>query len=135
MPVSLRPSRICCALAVAAASVVSAVPPAVAAGDEAAARITARPSENVVAPGETVVLRGRYTRRDVPAADHRVKVQTGSVGQWRTLDGARVHTDSEGRYRVRVILYRKGVRDLRVVGVVPGPRDEAFERVTLMVKR
>ena len=99
------------------------------------AEITARASDNVVRPGETVVIRGSFTSAGEPAGSHRVKVQTGQVGAWRTLDGARVRTGSDGRYRVRVVLYAEGVRDLRVVGVVPGPREEAFERLTLMVKR
>jgi hypothetical protein len=99
------------------------------------AQITARSSEDGVEPGETVFIRGLFTIAGNPAAAHAVKVQTGHVGSWRTLDGARVRTGPDGRYRVRIVLYAKGVRDLRVVGVVPGPRDEAFDRVTLMVKR
>lgn len=101
---------------------------------EGSARITARASQDVVEPGETVVIRGLFTIAGDPAAAHAVKVQTGYVGNWQTLQGARVRTGADGRYRVRIVLYAKGVRDLRVVGVVPGPRDEAFDRVTLLVK-
>ena len=107
----------------------------VAAGSAQGARITARSSADVMAPGEQFVLRGRFTIGGSPASDHVVKVQSGYIGAWRTLDGARVRTGPDGRYRVRVVLCVKGVRDLRVVGVVPGPRDEAFDRVTVMVKR
>jgi hypothetical protein len=122
-------------LAAVAAGVImagTAVGPAVTA--EASAQITARSSEDVVEAGEAVILRGRFTIAGDPAAAHVVKVQTGYVGNWQTLKGARVRTGSDGRYRVRVVLCARGVRDLRVVGVVPGPRDEAFDRVTLMVK-
>lgn len=105
-----------------------------AATEGGSAQITARSSQDVVEPGETVVLRGLFTIAGDPAAAHAVKVQSGYVGNWQTLEGARVRTGPDGRYRVRVVLYAKGVRDLRVVGVIPGPRDEAFDRVTLMVK-
>jgi hypothetical protein len=39
-----------------------------------------------------------------------------AVGGWENLSGAVVSTNSEGRYRVRVILFAGGDRDLRVVG-------------------
>jgi hypothetical protein len=97
--------------------------------------ITARASDDVVAPGETFVVRGIFTRGGAPAVDHVVKVQSGYVGNWEDLPGARVRTGDDGRYRVRVLLYQPGVRDLRVVGMVPGPRREAFDRLTLMVRR
>jgi hypothetical protein len=121
--------------AVAALLVLLAGAVPVAAGSAQVARITARSSADVMAPGEQFVLRGRFTIGARPASDHVVKVQSGYIGAWRTLDGARVRTGPDGRYRVRVVLCVKGVRDLRVVGVVPGPRDEAFDRVTVMVKR
>lgn len=125
-------TRIAGAVAALLLLLAGAVP--VAAGS-AAARITARSSADVMAPGEQFVLRGRFTIGARPASDHVVKVQSGYIGAWRTLDGARVRTGPDGRYRVRVVLCVKGVRDLRVVGVVPGPRDQAFDRVTVMVKR
>lgn len=126
-------TRIAGAVAALLLLLAGAVP--VAAGSAAAARITARSSADVMAPGEQFVLRGRFTIGARPASDHVVKVQSGYIGAWRTLDGARVRTGPDGRYRVRVVLCVKGVRDLRVVGVVPGPRDQAFDRVTVMVKR
>lgn len=121
--------------ALAAGALLVPLPPAVADHETRSATITARSSQDVVQPGEQVVLRGRFLRSGSPAAGSVVKVQTGHVGDWRTLDGARVRTGADGRFRVRVVLHRPGVRDLRVVGVVPGPRREAFARVTLMVRR
>jgi hypothetical protein len=97
--------------------------------------ITARDSDDVVATGETVVVRGRFTRGGAAAVDHAVKVQSGYVGHWEDVRGARVRTGDDGRYRVRVVLYRHGVRDLRIVGIVPGPRRNAYDRLTLMVRR
>jgi hypothetical protein len=97
--------------------------------------ITARASADVVATGETVVVRGRFTRGGAVAVDHAVKVQSGYVGHWEDVRGARVRTGDDGRYRVRVVLYRHGVRDLRIVGIVPGPRRNAYDRLTLMVRR
>lgn len=98
------------------------------------ARITARSSEDVMAPGEQFVLRGRFTIAGKPARHHTVKVQSGYIGAWSTLQGTRVLTGSDGRYRVRIVLSVRGVRDLRVAGIVPGPGKEAFERVTVLVK-
>jgi hypothetical protein len=126
-------TRVVSAVAVLALLLTAAGP--VAAGSAEAARITARSSADVMAPGEQFSLRGRFTIGDRPAGNHVVKVQSGYIGAWTTLDGARVRTRPDGRFRVRVVLCVKGVRDLRVVGVVPGPRDEAFDRVTVMVKR
>jgi hypothetical protein len=137
MRATARPTRVALTAAVVPLLVLAGAGVAVADhhSDPRQAHITARASEDVVAPGETVVLRGKLTRGARPAAGHRVKVQTGYVGHWETLRGARVRTDGQGRYRVRVVMHVTGVRDLRVVGMVPGPADEAFARVTLMVKR
>jgi len=96
--------------------------------------LTARASDDVVATGETFVVRGRFTRGGAPAVDHAVKLQSGYVGHWHDLRGARARTGDNGRYRVRVVLYRHGVRDLRVVGIVPGPGGNAYDRLTLMVR-
>lgn len=125
--------RVLSALAVTA--VLAAGASDASASPAAGADITARASQDVVATGETVVLRGLLTRARMPSAGSLVRVQRGHVGAWQNLDGARVRTGPDGRYRVRVVLYRHGVRDLRVVGVRPGPARDAFARVTLMVKR
>jgi hypothetical protein len=109
--------------------------PAVATPAAPGPAINARASDDVVAPGESVVVRGRFTRGGAPAVGHTVKVQSGYVGHWADLPCARVRTGDDGRYRVRVVLYRHGVRDLRVVGIVAGPRRNAYDRLTLMVTR
>jgi hypothetical protein len=50
-----------------------------------------------------------------PVGDAVVRVRTYVDGRWVDIKGARVTTNDEGRYRVRIVLYRKGDRLLRVV--------------------
>lgn len=85
--------------------------------------ITVHPSDTKVSSGEQFILRGRLTRHGEPIDNGRVRVAARYPdGDWDDLAGAVVTTDSEGKYRVRVILSMTGNRDLRVVGNPPGDR-------------
>ncbi len=82
-------------------------------------RISAFVSDSTPASGEQFVVRGKFFRFGEPAADRPVKVQAWRDGAWNQLTGARVTTNDEGGYRMRLILSQTGQRDLRVVGVSP----------------
>lgn len=92
-----------------------AAPAAAAAADPAASRISIRPSDYNPDQGEQFLLRGRMTSDGDPVAGVKVRVQTYRAGGWEPLPGAVVTTNDEGRYRVRVVLFQDGDRDLRVV--------------------
>ena len=103
----------------AGATVVSLTPTAAAAEAAAVAKsaITVRASDHhEVDPGEQFVLRGRMSSQGSPVAGATVRVQAYRDGGWEPLSGAVVRTGSDGRYRVRVVLFSGGDRDLRVVG-------------------
>jgi membrane protein implicated in regulation of membrane protease activity len=124
MNTSTRRAAVTAAASVAMTAVAVAAPSLDAA---AAARprshITVHPSDTSVAAGQQFVLRGRLTRHGEPIENGRVRVAARYPdGDWDNLSGAVVATDSEGRYRVRVILSMAGHRDLRVVGDPPGDR-------------
>lgn len=97
-------------------------------------KITVRISDPTPVAGQTFVLRGRFTLGGADAAGHTVKVQTYRNGHYRQIDGARVTTDSEGRYRVRLILLTRGVRDLRVAGVAGGHHSNTYHRFVVEVQ-
>jgi hypothetical protein len=109
--------------ALTAGAVASAGPSAAA---ERRADITARASDDTVGSGEQFVVRGRFTIASAPAAGRTVKVQGRYGDDWRPIRGAVVTANSEGRYRVRIILSVEGDRTLRAVGVVPGPAHNAY---------
>ena len=110
----------------AAATAAVTVVPAVAAP---ASRITVQTSDATVRSGEEFVLTGRLT-----PANGVVRVATRTSSGWEPLSGAVVHTRSDGTYRVRIILQRRGDRVLRVLGdpVRAGARN-AVARVAVSV--
>lgn len=83
--------------------------------------ITARVSNPTPAAGEEFVVRGNYVFEGLPAGGHAVKVQTYRDQRWINIEGARVTAQADGDYRVRVVLFIRGVRDLRVVGISGTP--------------
>ena len=83
------------------------------------AAITAHPSDSTVQSGEQFVVRGRFTIDGHAAGGRTVKIQAEVGGDGRPISGARVQTQSDGTYRVRLILSTRGDRDLRAVGVAP----------------
>lgn len=88
--------------------------------------ISVRVSDSTPASGEQFIARGKLIMGGRPAADHVVKVQTWRDGAWEQISGAKLHTSSDGSYRMRLILSQTGERTLRVVGV--GQGDEPTER-------
>jgi hypothetical protein len=96
-------------------------------------RISAFVSDSTPASGEQFVVRGKFFRFGEPAADRPVKVQAWRDGAWNQLTGARVTTNDEGFYRMRLILSQTGQRELRVVGVSPAGSRNAFHRFTVTV--
>ena len=104
------------------------------ADDPAPSRITVRPSVSEPDPGQQFLLRGRLRSEGEPVAGATVRVQTWRDGGWQRLKGAVVTTNDEGRYRVRVILFQDGDRDLRVVGN-PAGDDIRTARATTVVAR
>ncbi len=78
-------------------------------------------------------MHGRFFRAGDPAADRPVKVQARRDGAWIQLTGARVTTNDNGGYRVRLILSQTGKRVLRVVGVTPRGTRNAFHRFSVTV--
>lgn len=118
--------------AVAAATAAATAAPALA-DDPAPSRITIRPTVSEPDPGQEFRLRGRLRSEGEPVAGATVRVQTWRDGGWQRLKGAVVTTDDEGRYRVRVVLFQDGDRDLRVVGN-PAGDDIRTARATTVVR-
>jgi hypothetical protein len=120
-------------LAVLSALTASMSPAAATPLTHGGSRITAHASDVTPDAGEQFVIRGRYTLEGATGAGHVVKVQTYRRGEWLDIDGARVTAGAEGRYRVRVILSIRGVRDLRVVGVSGGRQHNSYHRLVVEV--
>jgi len=110
----VRRTAVAGATAATAASLLVASPAV--AEEPAPSRMTATPSKFQVDPGEQFVIRGRMLSEGDPVVGAPVRMRTWSDGRFVDINGARVTTNSEGRYRVRIVLYRKGDRLLKVVG-------------------
>ena len=127
----LRRTAIAGAAAAAAASLLVAAPAV--AEEPAPSRMTAIPSKFQVDPGEQFVVRGRLLSEGEPVVGAPVRVRTWSdEGRFVDIEGARVKTNSEGRYRVRIVLYRKGDRLLKVIGNPAGDDIATARRNILM---
>jgi len=98
------------------------------------AHITAHPSDTTVDSGEQFVVRGRFTLDGHAVGNRTVKIQTLLRGSWQPITGARVQTNSDGTYRVRVILFTDGDRTLRAVGESPGRIRNAYKRFYVHVR-
>ena len=128
--VTAAATSVLAATALTAGAVVTAAP--VTAADRRA-DITARPSDSTVQSGEQFVVRGRFTIDGEPAVGQLVKIQAKYGQDWQPITGARVTTDTEGKYRVRIILGQKGDRRLRSVGVAPRKIKNAYEPFSIQV--
>jgi hypothetical protein len=128
----MKKLRIGAAAVVALAPLALAAAPAQACGGCDDGDITVRVSDTTPASGQQFIARGKLTMGGLPAADHVVRVQTFRGGEWVAISGARVTTNEDGKYRVRLILSMKGKRVLRVVGV--GQGDEPTERQRFTVR-
>ena len=97
----------------AAATTMMAVAPAQAV-DLAPSHVNVRTTDDTPQSGETFRLKGAAFSEGVkvPAT---IRVQAWRNGEWVQLDGARMHTNTDDNYNMRVILQTKGERTLRVV--------------------
>ena len=90
-------------------------------------------SDYRVSSGEQFIVRGRvtlgYGRNKIAAPPSIVRVQTKLHGSWNNLRGARVRSNGNGRYRVRVVLGMEGKRRLRVRVKTPKFRKSVKSRV------
>jgi hypothetical protein len=96
-------------------------------------RISARASDYTPAAGEVFAVRGLYTPGGLVVAGQVVRLQSYAAGKWTNIAGARVTTNADGRYRMRVILSVRGVRDLRVMGIAADGHGRSFQRFTVQV--
>ena len=101
----------------------------------AAASVTAHVSSSTPVSGKTFRVSGEFTENNKPAADQVVKIQAVQDGSWQQLTGAKVRTDSQGGYSLRVILDTAGHRELRVVGVGVGSQPNAYQPFGVQVHR
>jgi hypothetical protein len=127
-------SRIAVAALAVAAPVVAVAGPAQACyGGCDDSTITVHVSDDTPASGQQFIARGKLIMGGLPAADHLVKFQRKVNGSWEPVTGARIQTDSDGKYRMRLILSTTGRRVLRAVGVGQGDEPTQFERFTVTV--
>jgi hypothetical protein len=114
----------------AAATTMMAVAPAQAT-DLAPSKVTVRITDDTPASGQTFRLKGATYSEGVtvPAA---IRVQAWRNGEWVQLSGARMHTNSDDMYNMRIVLQTKGERTLRVVANPDGD-DIRIARKTIMV--
>ena len=98
-----------------------------------ASTITAVADDSTPASGQTFHVTGLFVAQGVPADHMVVKMQAMIGDTWVPLTGAKMVTHSDGTYTMRLILQTKGDRELRAVGVVPGPARDAFKRFEVTV--
>ncbi len=113
------------------------------AGTAAAAPANAAPGRNDITAhtrhesydsGQQFIVRGLVTINGHASRPGRlVKIQSSTASGWRDLPGVQVRTNSDGRYRVRVILFQDGERVLRAVGKRPGNVPNLYERFTVCI--
>lgn len=119
MNTSRRVTAVVGSLATAAGLVVLAPP--VQSEEPAPSHVTVNTSDSTPASGETFRLYGAlWSGGERQAATIRVK--TYRDGAWVRLPGAVIDTNSENRYRMRIVLQMKGERRLRVVAA---PEDDS----------
>ncbi len=98
-----------------------------------ASSITAVPDNDKPASGQTFHVNGLFLDQGKPANHEVVKIQALEAGNWVQLTGAQMLTRSDGTYTMRLVLQAKGERELRAVGIVPGPARDAFKRFEVTV--
>jgi hypothetical protein len=121
------------ALAVAAPALAFAAPAQACYGGCDDGDISVHVSDSTPASGQQFIARGQLIMGGLPAANHVVKFQTYRNGAWEPISGARMTTDSDGKYRMRLILSQTGTRTLRVVGVGVGPEPTERQKFTVTV--
>ena len=93
--------------------------------------LTANVSDKTPASGEQFIVRGKLVEMGMTGKDHAIRVQTYLNGGWQPI--ARVRTDQDGKYRVRVILSTPGQRILRVVAPAGSNEDNQHTRFVVRV--
>ena len=128
-------SRVALAAVAVGASIVGFVGPSQAAcyGGCDDSSITVHVSDDTPASGQQFIARGQLIMGGLPAPDHVVRFQTYRNGVWEPIKGAHMLTNSEGKYRMRLILSQTGRRVLRAVGVGEGREPTQRERFTVRV--
>jgi hypothetical protein len=121
------------ALVVAAPAFAFAEPAQACSGGCDDSTITVHVSDDTPASGQQFIARGKLIMGGLPAPDHTVKFQRRVNGSWERITGARMQTNSEGKYRMRLILSTRGKRVLRAVGVGQGDEPTQFEKFTVRV--
>ena len=118
---SFRRVAVCGAAAAALATPILVSGPAAHAGYDA--HVTIHATDQRVQSGEQFRVHGKYLFGDnTPVRNRMMRVQTKKAnGNWVRVKGAKLRTNSKGRYRIRVALSRKGLRKLRVRAQGPGP--------------
>lgn len=113
-------------IAIPAAAAAALVAPVLVAGPAHAgydASIGIHATDTHVRSGQQFRVHGKYLLGNGrPVRNKMVRVQSKNPnGRWVNLKGAHLRTNSEGHYRIRVVLSRKGERKLRVRAHAPGP--------------
>ena len=114
------------------AAAATALTPAAQAAPMSESMISVAASDSTPASGQQFRIHGRLVMAGMPAADHIVRVQARHNSSWVPLSGARMNTNDEGRYRMRLVLSQKGERLLRVVGV--GYKGERNQHQTFILR-
>ncbi len=115
-------SRVAIAAVAVGAPIVAFVGPSQAAcyGGCDDSSISVHVSDDTPASRQQFFARGQLIMGGLPAPDHVVRFQTHRNGAWEPIKGAHMLTNSEGKYRMRLILSQTGPRLLRAVGVGEG---------------
>jgi hypothetical protein len=129
MNITARRTAATVGTAVVATSVLALSPAQAAA--PAPSSVTVNTTDATPASGQTFRLFGAVSSGGVRVAAT-IHVKTLQNGHFVQLPGAVVSTNNENRYRVRIILQRKGPRQLRVVATPKSP-DIATSRNTITV--
>ncbi|MGH3447432.1 MAG: hypothetical protein ACRDQA_11955 [Nocardioidaceae bacterium] len=127
--------RLACAaaLAVVAPLTVTATGASAANHHPHPSRVTVHVTDRAPASHQTFIVHGVMFWHNHRAANHTVKLQTRRGGEWHNIRGAHMRTNSRGHYRLRLVLFQRGHRVLRAVGVVRGPAPNVFNRFTVRV--
>lgn len=121
------------AVALATLAPLTLAAPEAAQADALTSSITAHVTDVTPASGQTFRVFGRLTVNSRLAVGHLVKIQELRHGTWLPLKGAQIRTNSQGRYRLRLILTLKGKNVLRAVGVTEKGHRNAYKRFSVTV--
>lgn len=98
-------------------------------------RVSAKTASTTVTAGHTFAVHGRYFYLGRKVDGGHVKVQAKTNGRWVDVKGARVVTNADGRYRVRLSLSKLGTRRLSVLAWQDNKQGVAIKNFTVTVVR